>query len=89
MDRVYLLEHSYSPTPDSEQVKVIGVYRTREDALAAVARLRDKPGFMDHPHLVDPDVDSNEEGFYISDMVLGRDAWVDGFINWTEALEAR
>jgi len=87
MDRVYLLQHSHSPTPDNEQVKVVGVYRSREEAVAAVARLRDKPGFRNHPRVVDTDVGSSDEGFHISDMVLGQDAWMDGFITAAEAMD--
>jgi hypothetical protein len=89
MDRVYLLQHSHSPTPDDEAVKVIGVYRTREDAVAAVARLKGKPGFMNHPQIVNPNAEGSDEGFHISEMVLGRDGWVDGFISWAEALEGK
>ncbi|MBL8278377.1 MAG: hypothetical protein JNL93_16895 [Pelomonas sp.] len=87
MDRVYLLQHSYEPRTDCEVVKVIGAYRTREEAVEAVARLKGKPGFRNHPNLVDPDVGASDEGFHISEMVLGRDAWVDGFVSWSEAID--
>jgi hypothetical protein len=89
MDSVYLLQHSHSPTPDNEEVKVIGVYRTRDDAVAAVARLQSKAGFINHPKIVDPDVEGSDEGFHISEMVLGRDGWTEGFITWAEALEEK
>lgn len=85
MDRVYLLQHSHARSADADEVKVIGVYRTRDDALAAVARLRGQPGFRNHPHVVNPDLDSGDEGFHVSEMVLGKDSWVDGFISWAEA----
>ena len=88
MDTVYVLEHSHSPTPDNDEVKLIGVYRTRAAAEAAVARLRDQPGFRDFPRIVEPDTDI-DEGFHINELVLDQDSWVGGYITWAEALEEK
>jgi hypothetical protein len=88
VDRVYVLQHSHSPTPDNDEVKLIGVYRTRAAAEAAVARLRDQPGFRDFPRIVTDDPET-DEGFHITEQVLDRDSWVDGYITWAEALEGK
>lgn len=57
--------------PDGLDV-LIGVYRTRKEARAAVRRVARKPGFAEYP-----------EGFQIFPDVLGRDSWVDGFVTYT------
>ena len=54
----------------------LGVYRTHEDAEAAVLRVKDKPGFRDTP-----------DGFEIFEHVLGRDGWTEGYISWAEAMQ--
>ncbi len=48
---------------------LIGVYEGEAAALAAVDRLRDKPGFVDFP-----------EGFQIHSRELGQDSWTEGFV---------
>ena len=50
----------------------IGIYRSRADAEAAIATLKDKPGFRDHP-----------EGFEVHEVELGRTGWQYGFITTT------
>jgi len=61
--------------PDGEDdEKLIGVYRTEEDARAAIERLRYKLGFRDHP-----------EGFEYHEYKLNRDGWTEGFISGDEA----
>jgi hypothetical protein len=42
-DVVYILWH----TDAHEDEKLVGVYRTQEDALAAIERTKRKPGFSD------------------------------------------
>ena len=63
-ETVFLLWH----TDRDEDFKLIGVYRTEEDAIAAKERVKDKPGF-------------SEEGgeFEIVPYELNRDHWTDGF----------
>ncbi|MGH9690165.1 MAG: DUF7336 domain-containing protein [Candidatus Acidiferrales bacterium] len=64
-DAVYVLSHIDLYDDD----KLIGVYRTEEDALAAVERLKHKPGFSD------------TGGKFVTDRyVLNEDHWTDGFI---------
>jgi hypothetical protein len=68
MPYVYTLEHEYEPRPGVDEAKLIGIYSTRELAEQAKARVRDKPGFQDHP-----------EDFLISEVLLDRDGWTEGF----------
>ena len=66
---MWLVWHEYERDGCSE-IKVIGVFSTRERAEAAVEARRNKPGFSDHP-----------DGFEIMSYVIDRDAaWPDGFI---------
>src|SRR5579862_6466000 len=47
----------------------IGIYALEQDALAAIDRLRDKPGFRDYP-----------DGFEAHATPLGRIGWECGFV---------
>jgi hypothetical protein len=51
-----------------EDEKLIGVYRTEEDALAAIERTKGKPGF-------------SEDGgrFVVDKYMLNQDHWTEGF----------
>jgi hypothetical protein len=62
---VFLLWH----TERCGDEKLIGVYRTEENALAAIERVKDKPGI-------------SEEGgnFEIAKYELDQDHWTDGFV---------
>lgn len=42
MDSVFILWHGHQSAGDSDD-KLMGVYKTREDAEAAIGRLKDKP----------------------------------------------
>ncbi len=55
---------------------LIGVYSSRGAALEAVARLADKPGFAEYPHVVD---DVEEAGFFIQRYVVDADHWTEGY----------
>lgn len=48
---------------------LIGVYSSEAAARAAIERLKDKPGFAQHP-----------AGFQIHPYQLDRDSWTDGFV---------
>ena len=67
MDSVFILWHRHKINDDTDD-KLIGVYKTPEDANAAITRLVDKPGFRDA-----------REGFEIDEYVLGRDHWTEGY----------
>jgi hypothetical protein len=62
------LFHEYESSPAVDQIKLIGIYSSEKKAKAALERVRDKPGFRDHP-----------EGFEITKVLLDRDDWREGF----------
>lgn len=74
MDLVFILWHSHEIDSETD-TKLIGVYKTREDAEATRNRLGSQPGFRDYP-----------EGFEVHEYVLGRDGWTEGFISQEEAM---
>lgn len=51
-----------------QDVKIVGVYSSRERAEAAVSRARTLPGFRDHP-----------DGFHIDVYHVDKDHWAGGF----------
>jgi hypothetical protein len=65
--RVFLAWHTRVDS-ESEDSKLLGVYSSEEAARAAVARLRDKPGFRSYP-----------DGFEVSEYEVDRDTWTEGF----------
>lgn len=69
MDEVFLLTHVHEWGDGHDDLKIIGIYKTREDAEAALARVRDQPGFRDMP-----------EGFDIGPCPLNVDHWEEGFV---------
>lgn len=68
---VYMLEHTHEFDDGHEDLKLIGHYSTREKAEAALAKVRDQPGFRDHP-----------EGFEIWEVEVDSDivGWPEGFV---------
>jgi hypothetical protein len=46
MESVFVLHHIARVGKD-EDVKLLGIYRTKQDAEVAIAKLKDKPGFRD------------------------------------------
>jgi len=74
MESVFLLWH-VREVDGGDDEKLIGVYQTRADAEAAIARLSDKPGFRDWP-----------SGFQIHEYPLGRTGWTEGFISASDAM---
>jgi hypothetical protein len=67
MTTVFVVQHEYEWCGHDE-VKLIGVYSTRSDAEAAVARSCSQPGFRNWP-----------DGFSIDEYKLGEDHWTEGF----------
>ena len=70
MDTVYVLHHVRSDDEYGDDAKLIGVYRSRDAAAAAVTRLLVQPGFRDHP-----------SGFQTDTYPLDQDHWGEGFVN--------
>jgi hypothetical protein len=78
MNDVYVLEHLHVLNGDEEDVKMIGVYRSREAGLAAIERLRNQPGFRDFPKLIERG-NEGPDGFYLNGHQLDQDSWAEGF----------
>jgi homoserine kinase type II len=74
LELVFLLQHLHLHPNGEEDVSCIGIYRTREAAEAAVARLKSQPGFRDNPGIVE-----DGSGFYIDRYKLDQDNWSEGF----------
>ena len=66
MDPLFVLFHSL---PETDRVKVIGIYTSRQLAEAALERARVLPGFRDEP-----------EGFTIEQYDIDQDHWPRGFV---------
>ena len=80
MEKVFVVEHLHVLPGEQEDLKFIGVYRSAESARHAVERLRLQPGFCDHPGIVDPTLDDEEPGFYITEYALDQDHWTEGYV---------
>ncbi len=68
LDCVFLLWHVHQLN-DEEEEKLIGVYRTKQDAESAIQRLQGQPGFRDL-----------SEGFEIVKYEINKDHWTEGFV---------
>lgn len=69
MASVFVLQHVHPQEDGVEDVKLIGVYSSREMAEAAVSRLSRLPGFSDTP-----------DGFHIDEYPVDQDQWKDGYV---------
>jgi hypothetical protein len=65
---VYVLQHLHEVEGGVEDVKLIGVYSSRETAEAAIARLGQTPGFSDAV-----------AGFHIDEYQVDNDQWAEGY----------
>jgi hypothetical protein len=68
VDEVFVLWHVHELGEGDEDVKLIGVYRSREDAEAAIKRVGSQPGFADTP-----------QGFDMCLYRLNQDHWTEGY----------
>lgn len=82
MQPVFVLQHVRVLSDAEEDVKLIGVYSSRDSALQAVNRLRSLPGFRDFPTLVADlgDGPCEGSGFYLDKHLLDADSWPEGFV---------
>ena len=69
MTSVFVVQHIAREGQPDEDVKFIGAYFSREQAVAATNRLRELPGFRDYP-----------DGFHIDEYSLDKDYWAEGFV---------
>jgi hypothetical protein len=65
---VFVLQHVHSLEDGAEDVKFIGVYSSRENALAAITRLSRALGFSQAPN-----------GFHIDEYPVDKDHWIEGY----------
>ena len=70
MSQVHLLWHVRSDDEDGDDAKLIGVYSSEASAEAAIDRVKDQPGFVDHP-----------KGFEIAAYKIDHDNWSEGFVS--------
>ena len=79
---VFVVQHLREHADSSQNVKMIGVYRSRDAALAAVSRLREQPGFRELPAIVDYSSETSScEGFHIEEYSLDKDHWTEGYVD--------
>ena len=79
MRLVYLLQHLHVLPHGKYDVKTIGVYSSKEMALAAVYRLKIQPGFKDFPNMINPEHDEQADGFSIDEFLIDQDHWQEGY----------
>ena len=66
---VFVVQHVHELRNEEEDVKMIGIYSTREKAEAVVERLRLQPGFCEVP-----------TGFHIDKYPVDADHWTEGYV---------
>lgn len=70
MSTIFLLQHVHAFDDGHEDVKLIGVFSSKELALAAQQKVADQPGFRELP-----------EGFSIDEHhVNGHIGWLEGYV---------
>lgn len=70
MEFVYIVQHAYSgPNDTPEQIRLIGVYSTEDNARRAITRISSAPGFKD-----------NLDGFHVERYRVGKDHWAEGYV---------
>lgn len=67
MNKVYLLEHAVDGLP--ERMKIIGIFKSKEDAENAVKTLSEKEGF-----------EKTQNDFHIDEYEIGKINWSEGFV---------
>jgi hypothetical protein len=78
MKSVFVLQHLHTLPQGEDDVKMIGIYATREDALEATRRLATQPGFRDLPQVNDHTTD-DMQGFHVEEYQIGLDHWQEGY----------
>jgi hypothetical protein len=79
MQSVFVLHHVHVFEPGWDDVKLIGIYRSKTAAIMAVERLKDQPGFVNDSNIVDGGA-GDEPGFHINEYRLDSDHWTEGFV---------
>jgi hypothetical protein len=81
MKTAFVLYHVHTHADRREDAKLLGIYSTRAQALAAIERLKLQPGFCDHPRLIDPLIENLENGFSLDEYVINQDHWSQGYVD--------
>jgi hypothetical protein len=68
MNSAWLLWHIEDRDEETEDSKLVGAYSSQEEANAAIARLKDKPGFAEQP-----------DGWFMEEYRLNEDHWTGGY----------
>ena len=70
MKSVFILQHERQKDLDNEDVKIIGIYSTKENAEKTIEKYKRKnlPGFKDYP-----------DSFNITKYEIDKDHWTEGF----------
>ncbi len=68
MTKAYVLQHVHPTDDGADDVKFVGVYSSRENAQAAISRLREASGFSEAP-----------AGFHIDEYQVDKDQRVEGY----------
>jgi homoserine kinase type II len=76
---VYLLQYLNLLNDEEENIKVLGIYSSKNEAERAVDRLKGQPGFKDHSDIINPETDTKIQGFYIDEYKVNEDHWREGF----------
>jgi hypothetical protein len=74
MNTVFIVQHLREDPDGYDDVKLIGVYSTKDLAQASVERHKALPGFSDYPL-----------GFDISEYELDKDEWNEGFLDLSQS----
>ncbi len=71
MSSVYLLQHTYlyGENDENEEIKILGIYDSKEKAQQAIIKYRELPGFKDF----------SDECFSIDEYQLNAGEWSEGF----------
>lgn len=71
MNKVYLLQHSYlyGENDEHEEIKILGIYDSKEKVQQAIIKYRELPGFRDF----------SDECFSIDEYQLNVGEWSEGF----------
>lgn len=80
MTTVFVVQHLHTLPNGIEDIKLIGVYSSKESALTAVDRLKSRPGFCENPRVINPGIDDDDQGFYVDEYSLDDDNWTEGYI---------
>ena len=83
---VYVVKHlALYPEYDKEDLKMIGVFSSYDEAVKGINKVKDQPGFRDNSRIIDPLKNDNISGFYINAYIVNKCYWEEGFINATDA----